>query len=709
MPPQITVGPPQLRVHHDRTVWAAEPDGSISRDSRKGLIFRDTRLISNWALYANGVAWELLNGGDLTHYAARAFLTNRAFPGPHSTIPARTINLVLSRWIDGGVHEDIDITNHAMMPVEFTLELSLRSDFADVQEVREAHTARRGRIGAEWSAARQTLRTTYDRSDFHRGITVRAIADCPASYANGRLAFEISLAPGQTWHACLIYDLEAGDEVVSAPPGCLAEPGLLNGGGSQPARQMAEWDQASLRIETGHAEIARAFDQAREDLGALRMTIDGEPVTAAGMPWFLCLFGRDPLIVAMQALPLNASLARGTLAVLGARQATGYDNFRDAEPGKILHELREGELAHFGDIPHSPYYGTADATPLYLMLLHQAWRWTGDRSLLEAHLATAEGCLRWIDRNGDRDGDGFQEYGARGTGGYENMGWKDSGDAVRYPDGSLVSNPKALCEIQGYVYAAWSGMAEIFDELGRPDRAADLRARAARLYNHFNDVFWNEHDGFYAFALDGDKRPVRSVVSNVGQCMWTGIIRPDRARRVVDRLMAPDMFSGWGIRTLSADHPAFNPISYQNGSVWPHDNGLIAHGFARYGFSAEAGRVAGAITEAAASFAMHQVPELFAGITRNGTDFPVQCNTANVPQAWAAGSAFSFLQAMLGLEPNAAQGTLRLSPHLPDWLPNVTLHGLRMGEHEFDLRFHRTNGATEVEVLRGDKSAVLVG
>ena len=250
-------------------------------------------------------------------------------------------------------------------------------------------------------------------------------------------------------------------------------------------------------------------------------------------------------------------------------------------------------------------------------------------------------------------------------------------------------------------------MAEVFAALGRCDRAAELTARAGLLYNRFNEAFWNEDDGFYAFALDGQKRQVRSVASNVGHCLWTGIVRPDRARRVADRLMAPDMFTGWGVRTLSAKHPAYNPISYHNGSVWPHDNGLIAQGLARYGFHAEAARIARGIGDAAAYFSMNQVPELFAGIARNGTDFPVQCLGANVPQAWAAGSAFSFLQALLGLNPDAAAGRLYVDPHLPDWLSNLTLRGLRVGEQSFDLHFRRVGQDTEVEVLRGDKAAVV--
>src|SRR6185437_10151317 len=291
--------------------------------------------------------------------------------------------------------------------------------------------------------------------------------------------------------------------------------------------------------------------------------------------------------------------AAGTLEVLAQYQATQRDDYRDAEPGKILHELRYGELAHFKLIPHTPYYGTADATPLYLIALHAGWRATGDRTLIERHLPNTEACLNWIDKYGDRDGDGFQEYQTRSPAGYENMGWKDSGDSVVYPDGSLVKGPKALCELQGYVYDAWLRMAEIFEVLKKPQRASELRAKAAKLFKRFNEAFWDEELGFYAFALDGNKKKVRTIASNAGHCLWSGIVPPDRAVKVVKRLMAPDMLSGWGIRTLSALHPAFNPYNYQTGSVWPHDNAIIALGFKRYGFDAELGRIARDLSDAA--------------------------------------------------------------------------------------------------------------
>jgi len=315
-------------------------------------------------------------------------------------------------------------------------------------------------------------------------------------------------------------------------------------------------------------------------------------------------------------------------------------------------------------------------------------------------------CLDWIHRWGDRDGDGFQEYQTRSPVGYENMAWKDSEDGVLYPDGALVKGPKALCELQGYVYDAWLRIADISDELGNSARARELRAKAGALFRRFNEVFWDEASGFYAYALDGDKQPVLTVASNPGHCLWSGIVPPERAGRVVARLLAPDMRSGWGIRTLSSLHPAYNPHSYHNGSVWPHDNSIIAAGFKRYGFAAEAAEIAHDISNAAGHFLLNQVPELYSGIQRDGAGFPVQYLGANVPQAWASGSAFALLQAMLGILPNAPRGRLYVDPHLPGWLPDITLLDLRLGQNEFDIRFWREGESTQFEVLRGDPHAV---
>ena len=702
---QITIGSPQLVIHQAETVWAADTDGQISGDTDRGLMFRDTRLISSYLLLANGRRWQLLNGAAITHYAARVFLTNSEFLTRDGVVPERTVSLVLGRWIDGGVHEDLEVTNHGTVPIRFNLELLLRTDFGDVFEVKSGKLVRRGQINSVWDEAAQCLTSTYRNEDFHRALILRAKAEPPAMYSNGRLNFDIAVAPGQTWHACLLYDITDGEQVMRAPEAHTGE------NPDSPAAQMlAEWRQKATKLHTANEEFYRLYHQALDDLAALRLPIKHEDAThvipAAGLPWFVALFGRDTLIVSLQTAILGSEFARGALHVLGAQQALERDDYRDAEPGKILHEMRLGELAHFKLIPHTPYFGTADATPLYLMVLHDVWQWTGDRALIERTMPIAERCLTWIDECGDRDGDGFQEYQTRSPRGYENMGWKDAGDAVLYPDGTMVKGPKALCELQGYVFAAWQGMAEIFESLGDADRAKTLRAKAAQLSERFEAAFWNEAFGGYAYALDGDKKQVLSQASNIGHCLWTGLIPHARAKQVVDRLMQPDMFSGWGVRTLSSSHVAFNPHSYHNGSVWPHDNGIIAQGMARYGFHTEAARIARAVSGAAGYFAMHQLPELFAGIQRDGTAFPVQFLGSNVPQAWAAGSAFAFLQAIVGLQPDAAAGKLYVDPQLPAWLPDLELRDIEVGGETVDIRFEHHESGTTYDVLRGNHERV---
>jgi glycogen debranching enzyme len=704
---KVQVGPPQIAIHQALTVLVTEPDGQVNWPSHRGLYFRDTRVISAWAIYANGERWELLNGGAIAPHAARIFLTNRAFESEAGLVAARTLGLVIGRHIDGGLHEDIDITNNSQNPVRFNLEIAIRADFADVFEVKGDHIVRRGHITTSWSEKRQAMYITYRNKDFSRAVIVRTGAGDgkPAVNANGRLSFDIALKAGQGWHRCLSYDLLDGKERFRASRKCTHSSAT-----SEHADKMEEWRRTVLKIETSNEEFYRCYHQGIQDMAALRLPLAGTDhmvfVPAAGLPWFVALFGRDTLIASLQTIIVYPEFAAGTLEVLGRHQATERDDYRDAEPGKILHELRDGELAHFKLIPHTPYYGTADATPLYLIALHAAWHATGDRALIERHLPTAEACLTWIDKYGDRDGDGFQEYQTRSTAGYENMAWKDSGDAVMYADGTPVRGPKALCELQGYVYDAWLRTAEIYDELDNKRRANALRNKAAALFKAFNEKFWDEELGFYALALDGEKKKVLSVASNVGQCLWSGIVAPERAGIVVKRLMRSDMWSGWGIRTLSADHPAFNPYNYQTGAVWPHDNSLIALGMRRYGFAAEAAAVARDISRAASHFLLNQLPELYGGLSRDPTSFPVQYLGANVPQAWAAGTPFMLLQAMLGLHQDESRGKVYVDPALPDWLPDVTLKDLRLGRRCFDIRFWRNGKDTAFEVLKGNHDAV---
>ena len=685
---EIALGPPVLSINHGATFMVTDLGGEIQADTDQGVFADDTRFVSYYAIFANGLSWQRLNSAATSYYEARVYLMNDVVPTEDGDIPEGALSLVIDRTVSDGIHEDLDVANHGLVPVRFNLEIALRSDFADLLEVKREHLVRRGRIITRWHPWRAELETAYANRDFRRRLVYRLLnSGSPPSYANGRVTFELDLAPGATWHTCCHYLLDRGEAVRAPRRGCQHD-----GVASEDALQ-DRWLSGATKVTSANEDVYRVYRRSVEDMGALRLyDHDFGPdlwIPAAGVPWYVAIFGRDALIASLQNAIVQPALARGALKKLAELQATERDDRRDAEPGKIPHEVRSGELAHFHLIPHTPYYGTADATPLYLIALHEAWRWLGDDTLLREHRETALRCLEWIDQSGDLDGDGFQEYRTRSPQGYENMGWKDASDAVVYPDGRQVPAPKALCELQGYVFDAWLRMAEVFDALGEPERAVALRGKARGLRAAFEDRFWCEDLGFYAFALDPEKQPVRTIASNVGHCLWSGIASPERAARVVQRFFEPDLWSGWGIRTLSARNPAYNPFSYQRGSVWPHDNGIIALGFKRYGFTAEAARVARDISEAASSFVYYRLPELYAGVERRPGTFPVLYKQANVPQAWAAGSVFHLLQAILGLRGDAPRGRLYVDPELPRWLPEITLHGLAIGEARVDLRFWR--------------------
>ena len=693
----ISVGPPVLTINHSSTFMVTDLNGEIAANSEQGVFASDTRFVSYYRIFANGEPWIRLASAATASHIARITLTNATFTTEVGAIPQHTLALVITRAVGEGIHEDLDVTNYGLAAVQFNLEIALRSDFADLFEVKSHEFVRRGHIVTAWAEAAGELRTSYSNRDFLRQFIYR-VARTPASpaYANGRITFGISLAPGATWHACGEYLLTHGDRTRAPERDCQGE-------FASPKfdRLQREWLTQAATLTSANEDIYRLFRQSVEDMGSLRLydhdCAHDAWLPAAGVPWFVTIFGRDSLIVSMQNMLVNPTFARGTLRKLADFQATERDDWRDADPGKILHEIRFGELAHFRLVPHTPYYGTADATPLYLITLHEAWKWLGEVSILHDYRDVALRCLEWIDHHGDLDGDGFQEYKTRSPKGYENMGWKDADDAVVYPDGSQVRQPKALCELQGYVFDAWMRMGEVFEALGEAERAASLRRKAAALQQQFEEHFWCEELSCYAYALDPEKRQVRTVASNVGHLLWSGIARPDRAAKVIQRLLAPEMWSGWGIRTLSARNPAYNPFAYQRGSVWPHDNGLIALGFKRYGFGDEAARIARDISEAASYFIGYRLPELYAGVERRPGTFPVQYLGANVPQAWAAGSVFHLVQAILGLRADAPRQRFYVDPKLPKWLPDVTLRGLAVGKARLDVRVWRDGDSTRWE------------
>jgi glycogen debranching enzyme len=697
MPIEVTVGPPLVTINHGNTFVLAEPDGSITPHTDQGIYSRDTRYVSSYSLFADGQRWMLQNSGAVAYFAFRAYLINSRIITEYGEIEAGTIGMVCSRAVREGIHEDIDLHNYGMERARFNLELALRNDFADIFEVKEKRVIRKGNVTMHWDPDKSELLTTYQHEAFSRSFKFSVIAnDSPAVVANGRINFLVDLAPGESWHTCFEHEFVEPGRIWRSPGQCCHETEQ-----SENAAELSNWRKMTTSITTANEDVYRLFKQSVEDMAALRLPYDEqrEFVPAAGVPWFVTVFGRDSLIVSLQNMIVFPDFARGALDVLGQLQANEFDDHRDAEPGKMPHEIRYGELAELKQIPHTPYYGTADATALYLITLHETWKWLGDDVLFRQHESTARKCLEWIDRYGDLDGDGFQEYQTRSPQGYENMGWKDAGDSLVYPDGSRVKGPKALCELQGYTYDAWLRMANAFDYFGDAEYANKLRQKARTLQRDFEERFWCQDIGFYAYALDGDKQPVKTIVSNPGHLLWSGIAASDHARLVVRRLLEPDMWSGWGIRTLSETNPAYNPFSYQNGSVWPHDNGIIAMGFRRYGFAREAAMIARDISEAASYFAFHRLPELYAGIKREPRSFPVQYLGANVPQAWAAGSVFHLLRAILGLDADAYKQTLYVNPDLPNWLPEITLHNLRVGNGTVTLRFWREGNTTRHDIL----------
>jgi glycogen debranching enzyme len=692
-----------LVLNLDDTFMITGADGGIVAGGEMGLFARDTRYLSAYTIEANGQPWIPLGSTQTTHYSGQLDLTNRSLTSDQILIPEGTLTLTLSRFIGEGLHEDVEIINRGDQTVRFDLEVGLGSDFADLFEVKSHRIANDRRIVTRWDTARSELITSYSREDFHRRLIFRVEdADSPPEYGHAQLRFPIVLAPGEKWRLRDHFLLVSHERPVPGPSGHLRT--IVQG--TARARDCV-WRFTTPGLISTNADVQRLYQKSVDDVGALRICCEGLPsqewLPAAGAPWFMTIFGRDSLITSLQCMPVSTGLARGALRKLAEFQANGVDDWRDAEPGKIPHEIRYGELAHFKEVPHSPYYGSADATPLYLVTLHETWKWTGDDQLLRDYRDTALRCLEWIDRYGDIDGDGFQEYRARSAKGYENMGWKDAGDAVVYPDGSQVQQPKALCELQGYVFDAWLRSAEMFEALGETAQATALRAKAKALKERFEQHFWCEDLGFYAFGLDADKRPIRTIASNAGHCLWSGIASRDRAARVVDRLLEPDMRSGWGIRTLSAENPAYDPVSYHRGSVWPHDNGILALGFKRYGFSASVALLARDVCDAACQFRNYRLPELYGGVARVGGRAPVPYAGASSPQAWAAGSVFHLLQALLGLRCDAPNQRLYVDPDLPDWLPDVTLTGLRVGQATIDLRCWRAGQETEwdARVRRG--------
>lgn len=692
---KVAVNTGQIAINDSSSFLVTACNGSINDQRAQGFFVRDTRLISYYEISLNRQPLKLLASGTLTHRVALYQFTNQELLTVDGTVPDSTVLVTVRRDIIGGIHEDIDITNRHSKRVEFQLMLTIHSDFADIFQVKGKQLLSRGELTTNWQDG--ALTTEYRNGSFQRGIIVAPEgASSPPRYANGHLFFDVALNPGETWHSCINF-IALADGDVLRPKHSDAAMDVTEAG-----KVMANFLEIATRLQSSNQEVTAIHQQALVDLGALRIDVEeGEGhswMPAAGMPWFVAVFGRDSIIVSLQTMAVSSEFARGTLMKLAQLQATAVDDWRDAQPGKILHEIRRGELAQLHEVPHTPYYGTVDATILWIITLAEAYRWNADRGMLDKARVPLERALEWIDQYGDFDGDGFVEFLSRSQDGVKNQGWKDSGDSMVYQDGRQVAPPIALCEVQGYVYDAWQRAATIYELWGDGQRAQKLRAKADDLYQRFNDRFWMDDQGFYCLGLDHEKQQIQSITSNPGHLLWSGIVPPERAERVVRRLFQPDLWCGWGVRTLSSENPAYNPISYQLGSVWPHDNSFIAAGLKRYGYHQEANQIAEGIFAAASYFEAGQMPELFAGIERQPEGFPVPYTDANVPQAWAAGSILWLIRTILGLEADAPNRRLKVQPVLPDWLPDLELTNLTLGEATVALHVWREGEQTRWEV-----------
>lgn len=630
-----------------------------------GLFSFDTRFLSRWVLTLNGQRLSALSTDELSYFETRFTLV----PGTGTVYLSATQTITRQRVMTDGFGEHLEIQNHANDAVRLTVRIDAASDFADLFEVKDV-LEKKGTVTPRVDGSRLVLE--YGRETFSRATVITSDPECDAIDEHG-LTFEIEIGPHETWTA----DIDVTIAMVRGQHG--EEPALA--WFTRPARRSLQqdldrWIARAPRLECDWAPLGQAYERSLVDLAALRfspLTAGRRTLPAAGLPWFMTMFGRDSLFTSLQALPFTPELAATTLRELGARRGARVDNFRDEEPGRILHEMRYGELTAFEERPHSPYYGSADATPLYVVLLDEYERWTGDRKLVRQLEPAARAALNWIDEYGDLQGNGYLAYQRRVEAtGLENQCWKDSWDSISYRDGTLPGFPRATCELQGYAYDAKVRAARLARLVWNDPAFADRMEReAADLKRRFNRDFWIADGEYFAIALDFDGRQVDSLSSNLGHLLWSGIVDKSKAKAVVRHLMGERLFSGWGVRTLAEGEARYNPIGYHLGTIWPFDNSFIAWGMRRYGFAKEAATIAEVMLEAAGFFE-GRLPEAFGGYARRAkSDHPVPYPTACSPQAWSTGTPLLLLAVMLGLQP--VGDDLVVDPAIPERINEVQL------------------------------------
>jgi len=686
-------------LKHADTFAVFDHYGDITHDGlgEEGIYHDGTRFLSGLLLELEGARPFFLSSTvrDENDQLAVALTNPDLLDGNDMRLPLGTLHLAVRRFLWNGVcYQQLCITNHGLQPVKTSFGLHFQADFADIFEVRGMKRKARGQaLPSEVSG--DTVVLGYRGLDGVVRRTRLKFDPPPTRLTSSAAQMNLELRPQQELAFAVSIACERDAAVRPAPR---FEEARL-----QAQSDLERFSAWSCHLGTSNSQINAWISRAVSDLHMLTTELPTGPYPYAGIPWFNTPFGRDGLITALECLWLRPGLARGVLSYLAATQATEVVAEEDAEPGKILHETRQGEMAAAKEMPFGRYYGSADATPLFVFLAGAYYERTADRAFLDSIWPHVEAALGWIERYGDRDGDGLMEYSRQCASGLLHQGWKDSDDAVFHTDGALAQGPIALCEVQGYVYAAWRAGSAMAAVLGKTGLAEQLTRKAEQIQKRFEQAFWCEELATFALALDGDKRPCRVRTSNAGQCLFTGIAGSEHARQVARTLLAPVSFSGWGVRTVATSESRYNPMSYHNGSVWPHDNALIALGLARYGLGDKALRIWSGLFQAGLYFDLHRMPELYCGFPQDAGEGPVLYPVACAPQAWSAASVFLLFQAILGLEINGPEGQVRLTrPTLPNSLGELRIHNLQVAGGSVDLLVVRHEHDVGVNVLRRD-------
>jgi glycogen debranching enzyme len=721
-----------LQVSQGRTVLVTGRDGFVDPEKLDGLFIHQTRMVSRYRWKVNDT--ELLpvalsnveQHNWLGYYIINAPGVKPGPPdegsGEMEDYSEQTLEVLISRFAGEGLHEDLDLTNYTVEPIHFDLELEFDADFRDHIEVDEKKHLQRGKLHREWrgevSPGRWEFlfdyhaRHHYDHQDdvgdaeIHRCLTLQIEkADSAPEYKHHKIVFHVQLEPQQSWHACI--NLLAHVDGMDLPLQYRCNSFLPQENDYDRKRQVFLNNATVFEIgKPGSLEpsVMQTLAQAREDLMALRLfdfdKSDTEWVMGAGLPLYLALFGRDTLTSAWMASVLTSGMMSGVLTELAKWQGTRVDDWRDEDPGRMLHEAHTGPLEKLNFNPRARYYGSVTTSGFYPFVLSELWHWTGDLDKIRPLIEPAMKAIAWKETH-DVDGDGLYEYKTRSEQGTKNQAWKDSWDAIVYEDGSVVQPPIATCEEQAFFYVAKLQMSELLFWLDRKEESKRMFDQAEELRQRINEHFWMPEEGFYAMALDPHNRQVRSIASNPGHLIACGVPDRDMVREAADRLMADDLYSGWGVRTLSSRHPAFNPFSYHRGTVWPVEQGAFALGFARYGMYDHLHRLCKSMFEAAAIFDFHRLPEVFSGHPRDERHpFPGFYPKSCYPQAWSAAATFAMIQALLGIYPYAPMDFLLVDPHLPEWLPEITVRNLKVGKAAIDLRFYREkDGSSDYRIL----------